>query len=188
MTDNLPVPVEAGFASNADVLDIEDIQLPRARLAQATTPEVAAGDVRPGQWILPDGSTRSTLRGQVLAMRKTRALFVDDQLACFSLDGATATPREAAPNDVTGECDTCPYAKWVDRTPPLCRLSYEYVVALDDGFPVVVRFSQRSAWRQISQLNLALKTRGFGLTVELGATLVQKGSRKYYVPTIKLES
>lgn len=184
MTDtvtSLAIANSLGFTLEPETTGAD---LPRVRLAQGLTPEVLEGVVQPGTWILPGGATTTELRGKVVGVRRTRAL--------WHRDGGTATVVCRSPDGVTGvgspggDCADCPMAQWTDA-PPACTLSYEYLLLLaESGAPVVVQMSTRSAGATIRALNMAVRAHG-QVDVTLRAQLVTKGSRRYYVPTARFE-
>lgn len=182
----LPVQLGAG-TSLAALLGFhlepqEFLALPRARLAQGLTPEVLEGQAQPGQWILPGGRVAGELRGRVVGVRRARVLWQREptpRVVCRSDDGATGV------GDPGGSCAECPLSQWNDG-PPACTLLYEYMVLLDEGVPVVVSLSTRSAGATIGQLNLAIRARG-EVRVTMRSQLVVKGSKRYYVPTVTFD-
>lgn len=176
MTDLPVLATSLGFGLEPETTTAD---LPRVRLAQGLTPEVLEGIVQPGTWILPGGNTAQELRGRVVGVRRTRALWHRDgataTVVCRSSDGVTGTGTPG------GSCAECPMAQWTDA-PPACTLSYEYLLLLHDtGVPVVVQMSTRSAGATIRALNMAIRAHG-QVTVALKSQLVTKGSRRYYIP------
>lgn len=164
----------------------EDIQLPYIRLAQGLTPEVQSGTVKPGQWILPDGSVVDTFQVLVKGMRRVRRYRAGDEVSCRSDDGVVGI------GDPGGPCNACPLSMWSGddkkRVPPACTLSYQYLVEYSTSEAIgmgVVSMSTRSASKVASQIAMYLKMYGTGNTaMMLGASLVAKGVRKYHVPTV----
>ncbi len=188
---NSPVPnPQSDFTSLAlglnfgQMPDISDVQLPRARLAQGLTPEVLDGTVQAGQWLLPGGTTAHSLSGKIVGVRKTRILWDRSgpsvAVACRSDDGVTGE------GDPGGSCDECPCAEWVEKQPPSCTLSYEYLLIQESGSPIIVTMSTRSAGSVIGQLNLVLRTKG-SVKVKIGSQLIVRGSRRYYIPSVLYE-
>lgn len=167
---------ELGFG-----IDVDTIAIPRARLAQGLTSEVLEGIAQAGQWILPGGKIVPEISGTIVGTRKTRILWDRTEqkatIACRSFDGVTGQGNPG------GLCAECVLSQWQDDTPPRCTLSYEYLVNTTDGTPVVISISTRSGAQTIGQLNLALRMRG-QIDATFRSTLVVKGSRKYYVPTV----
>jgi hypothetical protein len=165
----------------------EDVRLPFVRLAQGLTPEVVDGLAKPGQWIMPDGSLTDVVACVVMGMRKTRALKGEGtEIVCRSKDGITG---EGNPG---GECDGCPLAEWSGtkdhRVPPKCTMSYQYLVEYGNeersGLGVI-SMSTKSASRAAAQVNMHVRMYGFnGFRMTLGSAFVNKGMRKYHIPTI----
>lgn len=163
-----------------------DVTLPYIRLAQGLTPEVAAGNARPGQWILPDGQLADTITAVIVGMRKTRMLRADSDIVCRSSDAITGNGNPG------GSCEACVFADWSGpkekRIPPACTLAYQYLAEYGDeesGGIGVISMSTRSASKVAAQVNLYIRMHGARNTrITLGSTLVVKGSRKFHAPTL----
>jgi len=189
MSDDMK-PVSANDTKPAPVTDLRDalgfrgaedadlVRIPRARLAQGLTPEVLEGLVQPGSFILPGGEAVSELVGTITAVRKSRVLWNRSEgtaeVQCSSQDGETGY------GDPGGPCNECPMAQWTDK-PPACTLSYEFLLLQESGAPVTIVMSTRSASQTIGMLNLALRAKG-EVPVTIRSQLVQKGSKRFYVP------
>lgn len=176
------LPFAEGLGFGTDITD--GFTIPRARLAQGLTVEVLEGTAQAGQWILPGGKVVPEIAGTVVGARKVRLLWKRNEgqatIACRSDDGVRGVGTPG------GVCNECPLAQWQDDAPPRCTLLYEYLVTTSDGIPVVISISTRSGASTIGQLNLALRMKG-RIDVVFRSQLVNKGSRKYYVPVVNFK-
>ena len=169
----------------------EDIQLPRFRLAQGLTPEVMESLAKAGEWLIPGKPAQKHLVATIMGIRKTRAKWLFDdqsstrQIECSSPDAVYGF------GDPGGQCATCDFAKWSPdpqtgrNRPPLCTLSYGYLLQTEEGDIGVYDASTKSANTLIGQLNAFYMQAGSGgVQVTLGSQLISKGARRYYSPTL----
>lgn len=172
VNDQRPMTV---FHTDANDMDSADMLKPKLRLAQGLTPEVAAGEAKPGQWLLLGAMPMNQVIVVPLAMAKRRAYTVDvkdadgTRVVCESGDSITGV------GDPGGVCATCPLAQWSAKDangrskPPPCNLSYEYIVYIPGAGPATLSLS-KTGTDTAKFINMMAKMKGFGkFAVELGS-------------------
>ena len=124
----------------------EDIALPRIKLLQAGSDEIASSNVSPGEWL-------NTLSGQSygtqfefipISVWKSRTLFAknrDDSPICRSADGFISVDGYRCMTE-------CPHDRaweWKDSIPPLCAQAYNYLILpVEDPFPALISLMKTS--------------------------------------------
>lgn len=186
-----PAPLGQGLATDFDYVPaVGDAWLPRIALAQGLSAAVLSGEVKPGSFILPDGTSCAEVTVRVLGVRRVRTLWSDGEdrrVLCRSANGLVG---EGEPG---GNCEECPLSQWTTekqrRVPPRCTLSFQYLVqySADGGQTGLAVFtaSTRSASAFIGQVNTYVVAYGLDrFTVRVKSSLVAKGKKQYYVPTV----
>lgn len=186
-------------------LDPGDLIMPRVKLLQAQSTEVADGEGVVGDFyntlttINYGQSLRfvpiSPFKQRIFLVRSEKRAVVNAALAGGGLDelGPDADGLRCRSYDMvmgTGSpgiaCDACPLSKWDDLTPPLCTETYNVAAATDEGELIVLSFSRSSA-RVGKQLFSMIRMRpGARQTIFEAVSKAEKGKLgNYSVPTIK---
>lgn len=182
------------FSNFSSVPTSDEVWLPKIVLAQGLSPRVLTGEVRPGTFVLPDGTSCKDFYARILGVRRARVLRSDDadrQLLCWSKNGVVG---EGQPG---GNCEECPLSRWTQladsdggkREPPKCTLLYQYLVQYDaDGGRsglAVYSVSTRSGSAFVGQVNALVAWHGQGkVTILVKSSLVTKGKKQFYVPVV----
>lgn len=141
-----------GIIEGMEAMDASDIKMPRYKLLQTNSEEVASGKGKAGQFYNSvTGEVKDELHVALLHMNKSRVRFEKPYKrgaspACRSFDGKISTEGE--------QCASCPYADW-DRAKkegndsPDCRESITWLFLEDtdmNGIPprILVSGASRS--------------------------------------------
>lgn len=193
-----PAPMQTVTFSSQPVFTREDIQFPRLKLGQSTTPEVQddGRNFRAGEWIITGAETSvQELYAVPLLVAKPRSLYHTegpnkDKLRCSSPDSIQGH------GDPGVLCADCPFSQWTDRpshstnAPPACTAGYEYLMAIvnaDGEVEAVVTWrAQKTAIAAAKTINMFIATKGIG---NFGVKLVsiskaRDGGGKYFMPKI----
>jgi len=186
-------------------LDPGDLIMPRVKLLQAQSTEVADGEGKPGDFLntlttINYGPTLrfvpiSPFKQRIFLVRSEKRAVVNAALAEGGLEelGPDAEGLRCRSYDMihgTGSpgiaCEACPLSKWDDLTPPLCTETYNVAAATDEGELIVLSFSRSSA-RVGKQLFSMIRMRpGARQTIFEAASKSEKGKLgNYSVPVIK---
>lgn len=121
-------PMREYSTNFSDVLEQEDVYHPRLRLAQGLTPEVQAGEAKPGTFLVIGHDPMKEVTFIPLAVNKSRNLREGDDSVCYASDAKTGVGEPG------GDCKSCPMAKWrpnpdgsKKNIPPSCHVTYSYV-------------------------------------------------------------
>lgn len=138
-------------------VDLRDMVLPRFKIAQALTKEVQDGDAKAGDIInsVTGESYGNTLEFVVLSYRKGQMFLQPGAgLLCRSSDGKTAWgDPEMTGEQGPRECATCPFRKWVDRTPPPCAETHNYLILLPETLEAGMLTLMKSGVKPAKVLN-----------------------------------
>lgn len=128
----------------------EDLQLPRLKLLQALSPEVAAGKGQPGDIV---NSLSDTNYGKELTFIPILSTYSrvwwegkerDADILCSSDDGLVPSPRVENPPAET--CAECPNSKFTEKAgkelPPACTEFYNFPVLAAGKEPAGLAFSR----------------------------------------------
>lgn len=167
-------------------IDAEDMAMPRIRLTQLTTPEVADQLVPPGVWLVKDYDPVEQVIVIPQAVVKTRELRNDDgQLIARSPNGIRCceNPKQ--------RCAMCPKAQW-DRSnpeaprPPQCQEVWRYIVTSVSHDILAEMVFQKTAVPAAKFINLQIKLKGLGnFALQIGASKEKgkaRNSPSYFVP------
>jgi hypothetical protein len=170
-----------------EALDSTDLKLPKIKLVQATSAEVALGLALPGEFFnAAEKKAMKQVECVLLIAGKTRVLFKQpfrrgDKPLCRSIN---------AEKSINGKvCKTCEYGKWENvkegERPP-CFMSYSWLGLLGDG-------SENNFFRFTSSVASTSNTRDFinvivskglpfySFKVVLTSELVQNQKGSFYV-------
>jgi hypothetical protein len=173
------------FSNQAD-LTVEDITIPRLRLAQGLTKEVQEGNAKPGQWILTGVAPREEIVATVIAVAKFQRLNndADGSVLCRSEDGITGI------GDPGGICKECPMNQWVNsttggkNTPPACQFGYRYLLDVENYGQCIYEM-KRTAINAAKALNGMIVRHGYGSTHVVIRAQKATGNRgAFYTPVI----
>jgi len=207
MNENLPVPAAAaGLMSFGQTrLDPGDLIMPRVKLLQAQSAEVADEAGVPGDFYntltsINYGSTLrfvpiSPFKQRIFMVRSERRAAINAVLASGGLDEIPADAdglrcRSYDMEHGTGSpgiaCDECPLSKWDDNNPPFCTETYNVAASSEEGELIVLSFSRSSA-RTGKQLFSMIRMRpGARATVFEATSRAEKGKLgNFSVPIIK---
>lgn len=185
--------------SDTPQFDRSELMIPKLRLAQGLTQEVAEGNAKMGQWLLQGFDPEDDVIVVPTLFTRTRALREGEEreLVCSSPDakygdGKYGRGSQANP---TGLCDEdhCPAAKWGAKnpktgksSPPPCVFSYEYVVWSDTHKTVATLAFSKSAINAAKYLNSFIQTKGLGKFAVRLSSKQEKGKGTYAVPLVTL--
>lgn len=188
------VPVSSGGSAPTElytsVPDMDDMAMPRIRLAQGLTPEVMEGAARAGDWLIPGQEPSNKITVMLYGLKITRELRIRDgdnrSVQCAAPDG------EFGVGDPGGPCRSCEFAsgarnettgKWV---PPLCTKQYRYLAQTEDGqfYEIVFQKTASGAARTLNPF-IAAKQPNECLMVRLGSTLQRDREKSWVTPTVE---
>lgn len=207
MSDNLPVPASAtGLMSFGQTnLDPGDLIMPRVKLLQAQSAEVADGQGKTGDFFntltsINYGSVLrfvpiSPFKQRIFLVRSERAAAINAVLAGGGLDALPADASglrcrsydmEKGTGDPGIACDACPLSKWEDSNPPFCTETYNVAAASEEGELIVLSFSRSSAHTGKQLFSMIRMRPGARGTVFEASSRNEKGNLgNYSVPVIK---
>lgn len=173
-------------------LGMEEMYIPKLRLCQGQTPEVVAGEARPGQWILQGNEATDEVEVVVLAMGRAREYWHSEsgnrderELKCKSKDA------EVGEGDPGGPCDACPLSQWTTdprtqkRKMPACDMIYSYMVYIPEWGTTALLEMRRTGLNSARQVNTMIGTRGIGnFTLRLSGQVQSNGAIRYYIPKV----
>jgi len=170
-------------------LEREDITLPRIKLLQAMSDEVSNNNASPGEWFntLSGQSYGSSFEFVPISVWKSRTYFSenrDDTPICRSTDSFTSIDGHKCLIE-------CPHDKawdWKDEVPPLCTLSYNYlVVPLVDPFPAVVTLMKSSfkAGKALNTLLMAARCPVWFWVYEFYSVKQSNNKGTFHIATVK---
>ncbi len=183
------------------VLGISDMAIPRLILAQPTSVFEGA-DQNMGKWFNSvTGEFYENLNIVIVRVVIQRAVFPEPYdaslpILCASRDAIT--PYAEYVNKmidgvtINGGCNECPLAEWTEADPitgkgkpPRCTLMYVYTgIEADSGMPFSMRL-KGTAMTAARKLNFLYTQFKHSQVLQLGSVL-GKGAKKYFVPTIGL--
>jgi len=140
---------EDGHFTGMEVVDQTDIQLPKIKMVQYTSAEVAGQKSKPGQFYNSvTEKSEDSLKCTLLALGKRRTRWPEkfkrgDMPLCWSIDGKTGTDT----NGRKINCATCPYQNWdkakaEGKNKPDCNMGYSWLglVLSESGEQQLFRF------------------------------------------------
>jgi len=144
----MPVPQDNALQKSEAYVDdtmveATDLYVPTLKVLQGMSDEVKAGKAMPGKFWNPytNKALESPQHVVIVFHQKTRAMMesgpmdAEKRERCMSFDLVNGT--------VYGDCESCQYAQWNKKTPPLCSMSHVFIAATQDG-PLAVRFRKAS--------------------------------------------
>lgn len=170
-------------------LNREDITLPRIKLAQAMSDEVANGNASPGAWLnaLSGQSYGTQVEFVPISVWKSRTFFADnrdDSPICRSADSFTSIDGH--------RCKTeCPFDnawEWKDGAPPQCTLGYNYlVIPIVDPFPAITTLMKTSfkAGKALNTLLVAARCPAWHWVYEFYSVKESNSRGTYYVAAVR---
>ena len=173
------------FSTDNDDDDYE-MDFPVMKILQQTSDEVKSKEGDAGQMYVDSiGVVEHPLifvplaRGQ-LRIRKEDAKNIDSEIVCRSNDGYHGV------GDPGGDCRTCPFARWIDDSPPDCSHIIVFLGYLPEEDQIVRWSLQRTGLPVARRINTMLKNRKMG-TVALKIGIRETGSnrQRYFAPTVK---
>lgn len=202
------VPVSEGSMTfGQTALDAGDLVMPRIKVVQAQSAEVADGFAKPGDiWNTLTSENHGTelrfiplvpFKQRIMLVRPERRPLIDaalknaklpplpegDGLACRSFDMLTGAGHPGI------ACDACPLSKWGEaNTAPLCSETYNVAAMTELGDLIVLSFSKSSArtGKQLFSMMRLQRTAPYA-KVALMQTKQEKGAKgTYYAPTVKM--
>jgi hypothetical protein len=160
-------------------LDAEDILLPRLKIAQPTSPEVADGLVKPGQLFnsVSKESFGTSLSLIPILWFKSRIYWKprdEGGILCQAQDGVTGS--------VYGACADCKFSKWHDKDAPECTAIIN-ILALADRTPLAISFMKTSykTGKQLINLFNYKKVDIFNFEYELLTEQIKNDKGIFYV-------
>jgi hypothetical protein len=195
------------IVAGADILQREDITLPRMLLVQS---QKGKNSPLPTDFIRHvgeyyntiTGEFRSEIEGILLGIAKQRVAwgrdYEGDNPALCGSDNALYPRNEfigATVQDtktgivhvIDGACAECPFSKFTENEqnssiPPMCTLVYVYAMLdMENGMPFILR-AQRTGIQAARQLNTVAKMMGRVKSVIISAKVTQDDKGTYAVP------
>lgn len=177
--------------STAPEFKMDELLIPRLRLAQGQTPEVLASEARPGNWVLLGHDAVEEVEVIIIGAgrareRRLKAPGTDDdgKILCRSADAVTGI------GDPGIACERCPFADWADgpggkRVPPACTMIYSYrAFSLTHGALCLLEF-KRTGMDGAKLINTMIVTQGMGkFKVILKGTKREAGRNTFYGPQV----
>lgn len=170
-------------------LDREDLTLPRIKLLQAGSDEMASSSASPGEWL-------NTLSGQSygtqfefvpISVRKSRTLFAenrDDPPICRSADSFVSIDGHQCLIE-------CPHNKaweWINGTPPRCTMGYNYlVIPIVDTSPAITTLMKTSfkAGKALNTLLVAARCPAWHFLYEFYSIRESNQKGSYFVAAVR---
>lgn len=158
-----------------EALDASDIKMPKIRLLQPMSDEVATGKGKPGQFYNSvTGTASDAIDCVFLLIGKSRIAWKQpfkrgEEPLCRSFDGEVSANGEL--------CKNCPKAKWgADNKRPECNLSYTWLGAVaNDG--------SYQAFRMIAAGTSFAPTRDF---IQKVMNILRSGKKSYPLYILKV--
>jgi len=151
------------------------VRIPTVRVRQpSSTSDVIPEDCKNGQLFDSQGNTLGdSLSFIPILLHEMRQKWGEDQMDCQSLDGVTGTRY--------GDCQACPYGRFVQGARPDCSNGYSYFVVTEDLtalYRISFMKSSAKAGKNIKRLIQppALWGRSFSVSTEK----ISANSRNYY--------
>lgn len=173
--------------SNVPQLDASDLFIPKLRIGQGLSAEVASGDAKIGDWLMTGAEPMKSTTVIPLLMTRRRELRDTEERAvvCRSADSITGVGTPG------GECATCPMNKWTpnkkggkNNAPP-CIFIYSYMVYVVDVEELAVLEFYRTSTSAGKLLNTIILQKGLGnFAVKLGSQLTSGPKGTYAMPSI----
>jgi len=197
---------DAGLMSFGQTnLDPGDLIMPRVKILQAQSTEVADGEGKAGDFYntLTNINYGQTLRFVPISPFKQRIFLVRSERRAVISKTLTDNGFTELPADAEGlrcrsydmemgtgspgvACAECPLSKWIDDQPPFCTETYNVAAASDEGELIVLSFSRSSA-RTGKQLFSMIRMRPASRATVFEATSkTEKGKLgNYAVPVVR---
>jgi hypothetical protein len=173
--------------SSVPQLDSSDLFIPKLRLGQGLSAEVASGEANIGDWLMTGSEPMKTCTVIPMLMTRRRELRDTDERAvvCRSADSLHGV---GAPG---GECATCPMNQWTpnkktgkNNAPP-CIFIYSYMVYILEVEEMAVLEFYRTSLPAGKMLNTIILQKGLGtFAVKLGSSLQKGGKGTFAAPSI----
>lgn len=169
----------------------DEVAMPRLRLAQGTTPEVQAGEAKPGQWVLGGHEPFDTVTFIPTMFARARELRDpkdNKQILCASAD------FKVGHGNPGGVCFSCPMNQWGPPsvpggkgTPPACARVYSYVGwSIEHQQLVAVEF-KKTGMQAAKFINSLIQAKGLStFAIELAHTSSTGQRGIFHVPSANL--
>lgn len=176
-----------------------DLIIPRVRITQPQSKDVARGNATAGMFSSNLGTEKESMLIVPLAQQRGMVLWDKDgggeEPVCRSLNGMRPDPaleRPVSPrcHDLQGGklVPLCSEAKWrTGGKPPPCAMTFTFVMMdLEEMSPFILRFSKTSLQAARTLLTRAwqMKVPLYGLSAKLGLSQVENERGVYYVPSL----
>jgi hypothetical protein len=165
-----------GAFSDEVVLEASDLQIPRIRLAQQLTPEVAEGTEQAGNFIMTGFDSLDALTIVPMKMAKRR-LYLDSDtqdVLCRSNDSITGE------GDPGGNCASCPHKQWGEnKRPPACNFMYSYMFYVAQWDVIAICDFRKTSVKSGQVLNTMIARAG-GLKRTVAKLAAMKRTKKQY--------
>jgi hypothetical protein len=168
-------------------LDASDLYIPKLRIGQGLSAEVANGDAKLGDWLLTGQSPMKTCTVVPLLMTRRRELRDRDErgVICRSADSVHGV---GAPG---GDCSTCPMNQWTpnkktgkNQAPP-CIFIYSYMVYVVEANELAVLEFYRTSMAAGKLLNTIILQKGLGnFAIKLGSTKTEGPKGTFASPSL----
>jgi hypothetical protein len=168
-------------------LDASDLFIPKLRIGQGLSAEVAAGDAKIGDWLMTGSEAMKSCTVVPLLMTRRRELRDTDERAvvCRSADSVRGVGSPG------GDCASCAMNQWVmnkkkgKNDPPACIFIYSYMVYIVDVKELAVLEFYRTSVAAGKLLNTIILQKGLGnFGVKLGSQLTSGPKGNYAQPTV----
>lgn len=187
------IATQRKYSSNLDFTR-DDIQMPKLRLGQGMSQEVADGDAKMGQWLVTGFEPEDKVIIVPMVYCRGRVLNEDDQVICSSNDGINGEGEygPGSKGNKSGQCARCPKSQWVNakkggkNQPPACTFYYSYGIWSETHQQMMTMDLKKTAINAARGLNTLVQQNGWGkFAVEL-TSILQKGKQgQFAIPVIK---
>ncbi len=174
----------AAFEEGDIAFDADDISIPRIKLAQALTQEVADGLCSPGEFFTQGFEPMKQLNVVPLAFARRRILIDKDTNEVMCRSG-NAVQGVGTPG---GTCADCPFNQWTGQAPnrkaPECAFMYSYVVYVREWEMVGIMDFKRTSINAGKIFNTLTQRNGlanFAMQVSAAAQKNKKGQAYYSI-------
>lgn len=190
MLDSASAPTALAAYSQTPNMGMEDLFIPRLRLAQGLTTEVQNGEAKPGDWLILGEDPMKVVEVIPVGMTRRRELRDNDErtVACRSNDSVTGVGQPG------GECASCPMAKWIEiktgknkgkNAPPPCSFIYSYMVYVVNTKSMAILEFTRTSIPTGKMLNTMIAQKGLGsFAVKLGSSSKNGPRGTFHSPTV----
>lgn len=192
----LPADIAQAAIPGMELMDREDMMIPRLVLCQAQSSDLPDNMQHMGQWYNSmTGEYSSTVEGVMLGASKGRVMFPEkfsreSSILCGSDNALTPRDEYRGTNingtDIPAVCADCPFSQFsADGEPPACAKGYQFAFVDTNGVPFIVRL-QRTGTAAAKQLVMIGKTIRRSRVVRFSSKQVKSDNGAYYEPVISL--